>query len=206
MANYPCSAVILAGGESKQCDDQKKESMAFDIRRAMDRLLSVLVPKFDEIILVTPDPLRCLEWDLVIVTEHFDDRGSLKGIHAGLLAASHPFALVTACAMPFVQSPVIELLWGAVQPHLDVIIPKTSRGLEPMAAIYSKRCLKPMAATLRNRQYALEKFFKQVRTLPIEETELLRCDADLISFCNLDSPEGLTVAERQWGRLTPESI
>lgn len=206
MANEPCSAVILAGGESKRFNGQNKALMEVGGHRVMDRLMSVLGPRFAEIILVTNNPLRYIEWDLLIVTDHFNRRSSLTGIHAGLFAASHPHALVTACDMPFVQAPMIELLLGALKPHLDIIMPKTALGLEPMMAIYSKRCLKPMASALEKRQYQIQKILKQVRTHLIEEPDLRRCDAELISFYNLNSPEDLAEAERRWRRRSPEAI
>jgi molybdenum cofactor guanylyltransferase len=204
MAKNACSAVILAGGESKRLKGQNKALMEVGGRRVMDRLMSVLAPRFSEIILVTNEPLRYLEWDLIIVTDHFDQRSSLTGIHAGLFTASNPHVLVTACDMPFVQASMIELLLGALAPHLDVIIPKTALGFEPMMAIYSKRCLKPMEAALRKRQYQIQKFFPQVRTLRIEEPDLRRCDAELISFYNLNAPGDLDEAERRLRRLSPD--
>jgi molybdopterin-guanine dinucleotide biosynthesis protein A len=205
MAKIACSAVILAGGESKRLHGQNKALIEIGGRRVMDWLMAVLAPRFDEIILVTNEPLRYLEWDMVIATDHFDQRSSLTGIHAGLFTASQPHVLVTACDMPFIQSAMIELLLDALAPHLDVIIPKTELGFEPMMAIYSKRCLKPMEAALKKRQYQIQRIFHQVRTLRIEEPELRRCDAELISFYNLNSPEDLAEAKRRFHRLSPAS-
>lgn len=206
MTKYPFTAVILAGGESKRLNGRNKALLKIGGRRIMDRLLSVLEPYFREIILVTNDPLGYLDWDVMVVTDHFDKRCSLTGIHAGLFAASHPHALVTACDMPFVQPPMIELLLGAHEPHLDVIIPRTALGFEPLMAIYSKRCLNPMEAALMNREYQVQRIFKKVRKHEIEEPELRRADAELISFCNLNTEADLAEAERRLGRSTSEAV
>jgi molybdopterin-guanine dinucleotide biosynthesis protein A len=200
MTRHPCSAVILAGGEGKRFNGQNKAYLKVGGQRVMDRLLSVFQPEFDEIILVTNDPLLYLEWDVMIVTDHFDQRSSLTGIHAGLFAATHPHALVTACDMPFIQPAMLRLLLGAVEPHLDVIIPKTAKGFEPLMAIYSKRCLKPMEAALMKGQYQIQKIFKHVRKLQIEESELRLCDGELVSFFNINSPVDLTRAEEWFHR------
>ncbi len=197
MKRHLCSAVILAGGESKRLDGRNKALLEVGGRRVMDRLIAVLSPLFQEIILVTNDPLRYLEWDVAIVTDHFDQSSSLTGIHAGLFAVSYPHALVTACDMPFVKPQMIELLLGAVEPHLDVIIPRTALGFEPLMAIYSRRCIKPMEAALRHGEYQIQKILKKVRKHEIAEPELRRCDADLISFFNLNSPTDLAEAERR---------
>lgn len=206
MTEKPLSAVILAGGESKRLNGRNKALLEVGGRRVMDRLLSALSPYFSEIILVTNDPVRYLEWDVVIVTDHFDQRSSLTGIHAGLFAVSNFHALVTACDMPFVQTPMIELLLGAVEPHLDVIIPRTALGFEPLMAIYSKRCLKHMEAALKKREYQIQRIFRKVRKHEITEPELRNCDADLISFYNLNSPADLAEAQRRLCDDTSEVI
>jgi len=197
MAKHPCSAVILAGGESKRLNGQNKALLEVGGRRVMDRLMSALSSYFREIILVTNDPVRYLEWDVVIVTDHFDQRSSMTGIHAGLFAASHPHALVTACDMPFVQPAMIELLLGSVEAHLDVIIPRTALGFESLMAIYSKRCLKHMEAALIKREYQIQRIFNKIRKCEIQESTLRSRDADLISFYNLNSPVDLAEAERR---------
>lgn len=204
MSEYPCSAVILAGGESKRFNGRNKSMLEVGGRRVMDLLMSALVPVFQEIIVVTNDPIQYLRWDAVIVTDHFDQRSSLTGIHAGLFAASHSHTLVTACDMPFVQPPMIQLLLNTIEPHLDVIIPRTALGFQPLMAVYSKRCLKPMETALINREYQIQRVFKKVRKHEIKEPELRRCDAELISFFNLNAPGDLDEAAQWIGRATPE--
>ena len=100
MTETPYSGVILAGGENKRFNGRNKAMMEVGGQRIMDRLMSVLSPIFKEIIVVTKDPLQYLEWDAVIVSDHFDQSCSLNGIHAGLAAASCSHALVTACDPP----------------------------------------------------------------------------------------------------------
>ncbi len=205
MTRSPCSCVILAGGESKRFQGKNKAFIKLGGQRVLDRLIGILKPLFSEVILVTNDPLLYLEWNVMIVTDHFDCRSSLTGIHAGLFAASNPHALVVACDMPFVQSRLLEVLINAIEPHLDVIIPKTSDGFEPMTAIYSKRCLKPMEAALAKNQFQILKVLKHMRLKEIEEAELRRQDPDLISFMNVNTPEQLTVAENWLRRYNAEN-
>jgi len=204
MTKHPCSGIILAGGQNSRFNRQNKACIEIGGQRMLDRLLSVLKPLFDEIILVTNDPMLYLEWDVMMVTDHFARRSSLTGIHAGLFAASNPHALVTACDMPFVQAPLVELLLETIEPQWDVIIPKTSEGFEPLLAVYSKRCLKPIAAGLAQHQYKVQAFFKHIRQKNIELSELRRCDDELISFFNVNSREELAWAEDWLRRHQPE--
>jgi molybdopterin-guanine dinucleotide biosynthesis protein A len=194
----------LAGGESKRYNGKNKAFIKIGGQRVLDRLITVLKPLFTEIILATNDPLLYLEWDAMIVTDHFDCRSSLTGIHAGLFAASNPHALVVAGDMPFVRPRLLAALINLIEPHLDMIVPKTTDGFEPMTAIYSKRCLKPMAAALSKKQFRILKILKQVRIKVVEDAHLRRLDPDLISFMNINTPAQLAVAENWLGRYKAE--
>lgn len=172
--------------------------------RTLDRIVRVLKPLFNEIILVSSKLGDYLEWDLLLVKDHFDCRSSLTGIHAGLFAAQNPHALVIACDMPMVQPSLLTYLLQVAEPRWDVVIPQTRKGQEPLMAVYSKRCLKFMEENLRNGQYRVQGFFPKARVKAIEEDTLRRHDPDLISFFNVNSPGDLARAEaRLMNQQTP---
>ncbi|MCD6184269.1 MAG: NTP transferase domain-containing protein, partial [Deltaproteobacteria bacterium] len=74
----------MAGGQNRRFGGRNKAFIDIGGRLVLDRLYSVFKSLFREIILVTNDPLRYLEWDLKIVTDLFPYRSSITGIHAGL--------------------------------------------------------------------------------------------------------------------------
>ena len=195
IAMDPCSAIILSGGESKRFNTNNKALMEVGGQRVLDRLLAVLAPLFDEIILVTTHPEVYLAWDLLIVSDHHDCRSSLNGIHAGLFAAKHPNALMTACDMPFLQPALVRCLLQKMAPRWDVLIPKTQYGFEPLMAIYSKRCLTAIEDHLKQQRYQIQGLFAQLNVKTIEEDQLRQHDPDLISFFNINSPDELEQAE-----------
>lgn len=203
MATHPCSGIILAGGQSKRFRGTNKALVEVGGIRILDRLLTVIKPFFDEIILVATRPEIYLEWDLFIVSDHFDCRSSLTGIHAGLFAATHSHAMVMGCDMPFVQPALLDYLLASVEPKLDIVIPKTNNGVEPLMAVYSKRCLKPIEENLMRQRYQIQRFFSQVRVQTIEEDQLRCHDPDLVSLFNVNSAKELARAE---ALLKKESI
>ena len=79
-----CTGVILSGGLSTRFNGNNKAVMDVHGKRILDSLYNVFSDLFDEILLVTNEPLQFLEWDLTIVTDIFSTRSSLTGIHAGL--------------------------------------------------------------------------------------------------------------------------
>lgn len=195
MTTSPCSCIILAGGQAKRFNGTNKALVKVGGIPILDRLLTVIRPFFDEIILVSATPETYLAWDLLIVSDHFDSRCSLNGIHAGLFAARHPHAMVMGCDMPFVQPALLAHLLKVLEPKLDVVIPQTKMGVEPLMAIYAKRCLKPIEANLTRQTYQIQKFFRQVRIKTIEEDELRCHDPDLASLFNVNSPNEQARAE-----------
>jgi molybdopterin-guanine dinucleotide biosynthesis protein A len=95
--------------------------------RIIDRLVEVFSTLFDEIIIVTNQPLDFLEWNALIVTDIFPARSSLTGIHTGLFYAGHPFAFFSACDTPFLKRAVVETVLKQIGP------PRPPQVLSPCA-------------------------------------------------------------------------
>jgi len=141
---FPCSGVILAGGLNSRFSGRNKAMLEIGGRRILDRIYAVFAEIFEEIVLVTNDPLQYFEWDMTITSDIFSIRSSLTGIHAGLFCISNPYTYVAACDAPFLKKELIQSLIEQITPKTDVILPETSAGLEPLCAVYSKQCLKPI--------------------------------------------------------------
>lgn len=190
-----CSGVILAGGLSTRYGGENKAFLRVGGARILDRLFAAYTDLFDEIILVTNNPLEFLEWDAMIVSDLFPVRSSLTGIHAGLFYASNPFAFFTACDTPFLKKEVIATVLDHIDPAADLVIPQTSAGLEPLCAAYSKRCLKPAEDHLRLNKLKIQMALNKCRIKRIPEERLRARDPDLVSFFNVNTPQDLARAE-----------
>jgi len=73
-----CTGVILAGGENKRFGGKNKAFVTIGGKRIIDRLLEVYSRIFDQIVLVTNDPGKYLEFDALLVSDHFTARSSLN--------------------------------------------------------------------------------------------------------------------------------
>ena len=193
--NQSCSGVILAGGLSTRYGGQNKAFLKIGGVRIIDRIFRVFSGLFDEIIIVTNQPLDFLEWDALIVTDIFQPRSSLTGIHTGLFHGGHPFAFFSACDTPFLKREVVECVLAAIEPADDVIVPRTSQGLEPLCAAYSRRCLKPAEEHIRAGKLKIELALKRNRFKYVPEARLREKDPDLATFFNVNTPEDLARAE-----------
>jgi molybdopterin-guanine dinucleotide biosynthesis protein A len=197
---HPCTGVILSGGLSTRFKGQNKALIRIGRQRILDRLYQVFCELFDEIILVTNQPLQFLDWNLTIVTDLFPTRSSLTGIHTGLFYMQNPYAFFSACDTPFLQRNLVETLIGQIEGNFDIILPQTTAGLEPLCAIYSKRCLEAAERHLKEKKFKIHSAFRNRRVKYIAQSLLRQMDPDLLSFFNINTPEDLARAEKIMAR------
>lgn len=193
MKNH-CTGVILAGGQNSRFFGTNKALVRVGGKKILDHIHDVFRDLFHEIILVTNDPPQYLQWNVNIVTDIFPVRSSLTGIHTGLFYTSTPYAFFAACDIPFLKKELVETLVGAIEPRMDIVIPETSKGFEPLCAVYSKRCFKPLEAQLAENKLKIQQVFQKVRVKRISEDILRKSDPDLRSFYNINTPDDLAKA------------
>ena len=190
----PCTGVILAGGQNTRFSGTNKAFIRVGGKRILDRIYGVFEELFEEIILVTNDPLQYLEWSFNIVTDLFPCRSSLTGIHAGLFFTTTSHAFCAASDIPFLKKELVETILDSIEPDIDIVIPATSKGLEPLCSVYSKKCLKPIEQQLIKQDLKIQKIFEKVRVKKLPENILRQNDPDLLSFYNINSPDDLAGA------------
>ncbi|MEJ2658356.1 MAG: molybdenum cofactor guanylyltransferase [Desulfobacterales bacterium] len=192
-----CTGVILAGGRSSRFSGKNKALIPVAGKRILDRIYEVFTILFDNIMLVTNNPIQYLEWDFDIVTDIFPIRSSLTGIYTGLFYITTPYAFFAACDIPFLKKELINILLDGLVAGIDIVIPETSKGLEPLCAIYSKRCFKPIEEQLLKKSFKIQQIFQKVRVKKIPENILRTVDPDLVSFSNINTPEDLSRVEKR---------
>ena len=194
-SNFPCTGVILSGGLANRYDGTEKALLRVGGDRILDRIYDIYRKLFDEIILVTNNPQKFLEWDLLIVSDLFPIRSSLTGIHAGLFYMTNPYAFISACDTPFLKKEMVETVVGRIEAQIDIVMPQTSAGFEPLCAAYSKRCLEAAQNHLEQEKLKVIKAFRKSRIKTISEKVLRKIDPELQSFFNINTHEDLQRAE-----------
>jgi molybdopterin-guanine dinucleotide biosynthesis protein A len=194
-SKFPCSGVILSGGLAARYDGTEKALLRVSGIRILDRIYEIYRELFDEIILVTNSPEKFLEWNLLIVSDLFQIRSSLTGIHAGLFYMTNPYAFISACDTPFLKKEMVETVIGKIEAQIDIVIPETSAGFEPLCAAYSKRCLEAAQNHLEQKKLKITKTFRKSRIKTISEKALRKIDPELQSFFNINTPGDLKRAE-----------
>ncbi|MGB5992561.1 MAG: molybdenum cofactor guanylyltransferase [Desulfobacterales bacterium] len=202
MMKNKFTGVILAGGKNSRFSGKNKALVRIGGKRILDRIYEVFTILFDKIILVTNDPVQYMDWDFDIVTDIFPIRSSLTGIHTGLFYTATPYAFFVACDIPFIKKELIEVLLDGVEPNIDIVIPETSKGVEPLCSVYSKRCFKPIEEQLEKKSLKIQRVLQKVRVKKIPEDILRTIDPDLVSLYNINTPDDLARAKQAATYLT----
>lgn len=191
------AGIILAGGLGTRMGHTKKAFMEIGGQAILDRLLAVYRPQFPEIIIAAREAGDFSAYDLPVAEDRFEARSSLTGIHAGLDAMQAGHGFFSACDAPFLQSGLVSRLLAQVTPEDDVVIPLKEDGyMEPLCAVYSKRCLEFITPQLERGDYKIIRFFDHVRVKQVPTATLVEGDPDLLSFFNVNRPEDLAEARR----------
>ena len=184
---YEVTAIILAGGKSRRMG-LNKAFLKYGSTTFIEHQVMMLRKIFDEIILSANDANAYTRLKLPIVSDIIPEKGPLSGICAGLSRAKSSHAFVIACDMPFINEKLILYLKSQINGY-DVVVPQTSRGLEPMHAFYSRNCIQPMHRCLEEGRLRIVDLFSEVKVKIVGEKEFAGLDESLQSLINLNTPE-----------------
>ena len=199
--------VILAGGQSRRMG-QDKALLPLAGRPLLRRVVDVLAPLCDRLILVANDPERYAAFGLYTVPDAFAGAGSLGGLYSGLSASAAGAVIAVACDMPFLNAALLGYLLEQSE-GVDAVVPDLSTGaisagdkprakqleLHPLHAVYRRSCLAPIEAQLGADDLRMMGFFAQVRVRYVQRAEVLRFDPHCRSLLNLNTPEEWAEAE-----------
>lgn len=194
-----CSGIILAGGMNKRMHGRNKALIKLHHRRFLDHILGTLHECFSRCLIVTREPSVYVEWDAKIVSDRFDVRSPLTGIHAGLISMDSGYAFVTSCDAPLLKKEVIDILVEAIEPGIDVITPASGGYYQPMCAIYSARCAGIIEQMLHRRELKVDLLYERIRLKTIPYARFEAVDPRLTSFFNVNTPEDLKKAREMYG-------
>lgn len=196
MAIEACSAIILAGGQSRRMGRNKAllpvpgtEQTSF-----VEHLATQLHTYSHEVILVARDAQQASEYAQIrnvrIVTDAVPAIGPLMGLYSGLLASSSAYALVTAVDMPFVSNEMLAFLLA--QPYDDALVmPVVSDVPQVLLARYPRAILPLLETRLQAGRRDPRSLLEVAPVHYIEEAQLRTIEPELRSFINLNTPQEL---------------
>jgi molybdenum cofactor guanylyltransferase len=187
---------IQAGGQSSRMGEDKALK-AFLGRPLIERVVQRLSPIADEVIVTTNHPERYTFLKIPLFSDLKPGRGALGGLYTAIAAARNSLVAVAACDMPFASASLLEAASRLLaQEDVDVVIPKSEEGYEPLHAIYRREtCLPAIEAAIEADQWRVIAWFPQVKVRVLTPDEIRQYDPSGLAFWNVNTPEEFSKAE-----------
>jgi len=187
------SSVILAGGQSRRLG-QDKAFVEVGGQPLIERVLQVVRALSDDVVIVTNDPARYERLGVRLVGDIYPGKASLGGIYTGLASARAEQALVVGCDMPFLNLGLLRHMIRLAAGYA-VVIPRYDGYLEPLHAIYHRRCLPTMQAHLEADELRIAEVLAALPARYVSAAEIDLYDPERLTFFNINTPEDLARAQ-----------
>lgn len=194
LREVACSGAVLAGGESRRFGRDKARAILGG-RPLVSHVFQTLQTLFEDVLVVTNQPVQYESFDATVVSDIVRGAGSLGGLLTALVHAKAERCFVVACDMPFLEAAVVRQMLGSCEGY-DVVVPVLKGELQPLHAIYSKRCIVPIEEMIVRRDFRIFDFYSKVATLRLEQSVWEGVDPQHRSFANINTQEELASAEQ----------
>ncbi len=178
------SGIVLAGGQSRRMG-YNKALLELEGQTLIARVLERLSPLCDELIISANDVELYADLPAQVVPDLIAGRGALSGIHAGLATMRHDKAVVVACDMPFLSLSLLRYM-VVMSSGYDVVAPRVDGFFEPLHAVYSARCVEPIAQLIAKGPRRVVDLYRQIRLREVTKADVQLFDAAL-SFVNVNT-------------------
>ena len=189
------TSIVLAGGRSSRLGREKLAEVIAG-KSLIERAISSLSALSQEILIVISQKqarssLSSYTYPKAkTVVDLYPQKGSLIGIYTGLVHSSNLLNLAVACDMPFLNLDLLRYM-VKIAPGFDVVIPRIGDQMEPLHAVYSKKCIGPMEDRIKQGNLRVTGFFDSVKVRYLGEEELDRFDPERLSFFNINTEADL---------------
>jgi molybdopterin-guanine dinucleotide biosynthesis protein A len=194
-------AIVLVGGRSSRMG-QPKAALDFGGVPLLTRIVIELKARFDEVVIVaapvSEGQPRIEIPGLKIVHDETAFAGPLDALRRGLDALDHDIAFACSCDSPLLSSYVAGKLVAMLHDY-DAVIPEVGGKLQPLHAVYRKRCARAIVALEAEGEKRLTASAGAINARRVDEAELRGIDPELRSFFNVNTPEDYREALRLAG-------
>lgn len=192
------SGVILAGGKSSRM----KFNKAF-AEISGQPVINIIIDKFaglfNETIIISNEPELFEHLGPAVYTDVYPRMGPVSGIHSGLYHARYDRAFILGCDVPFINMKLVEHMINNLGDY-DSVVPQIDSCLQPLAAVYARKCLPVLASCLQENRVKLIRIFEELNALVLCRDELEKYGIAEEIFLNVNDIEALNLATKIAGR------
>ncbi len=200
--------IILAGGKSRRFQSNDKcISLTIDSLPLLQYVINRVICVADELIVAAGNRSQGMEirnrisGEFDIVLDSLSDSGPLAGFLSGLGHASCDLCLIIGCDMPFINTEVVEYLFGLLSDSdYDAAVPRWANGmLEPLHAVYRRE---PTLAAIRTavnerKNMRISNIIARLKVCFVPVARIKAIDPDLKTFTNINTPADIITARKK---------
>ncbi len=186
------TGAILAGGQARRLGGLNKAGLILQPGGAsvLDRQLARLRRVVDRTIIIANDAERFGASAVPVIPDLMPGAGALGALYTAVHASGTEWTLVVACDMPFVSERLLAHL-VSVGGSVDIAVPRTARGYEPLCATYSRRSASELRRLLDEQRFRLSDV-AHIPDLDVHEVgrdEFETFGPEEVLFFNLNTPD-----------------
>lgn len=184
----PSSIAILVGGASRRMGTDKTQ-LRIGNHTLIEYVIDRVAPLSDDLMLCGNHLERFAHLPTPrLIQDTYTGIGALAGIHSALQAARYERTLVLACDMPLISLHLARYMIVLSSSH-DAVVPHLGDQIEPLFAVYTRRCLPAIERAIQRGQRRIISFYPHVLVRYVEEEEIALLDPQHHSFLNANTPE-----------------
>ncbi|MEJ2215034.1 MAG: molybdenum cofactor guanylyltransferase [Gemmatimonadota bacterium] len=201
MPGFVPFGAILAGGENSRYGAPKALAPVGG-ERIIDRVVRALKGATPDLVLLANQPELFGDLRLPTRADLRPGLGALGGLHTALHWAreeNRPGIVAVACDMPFLSAALLARMVDLARRHAtDVVVPESGsrRGIEPLCAYYSTRCVEAVEAQLDRGDRRMIGFHDDVSVLRMPQSDVRRFGSPDTLFLNVNTRQDRERADR----------
>ena len=176
---------VLAGGRSSRMG-RDKALLPLEGSTLIDRIAARVLDAAGSVTIIgSPEKYGSVGYP--VIPDAVLECGPLGGVYTALRSTEAEWNLIVACDMPDVTADLLkDLLAIASRSEADCVVPESVTGLDPLCAVYRRRCAGPAYAAISRKSLKMHDFVSSLHAekWPVSEPALL---------ANVNTPE-------QWSR------
>ena len=187
-----CTAVILAGGQSKRMG-QDKASLVFEGQTLLARAEQSLTPLFEHVVV----SMRHKRDDTLLpqVLDDSEHRAPMMGIVASFEAVDTGWLFVVGVDMPFISADLVKYM-AKHREGYDAVALYVGGMAQPLCCFYHRQTLPAMQQHIQQGKRSLKCLLETLNTYLILEHQARLYDAELRSLVSLNT----TADVQQWSK------
>src|SRR4051812_18653481 len=186
-----CTAAILAGGLATRFGGRNKAALRLGRAAVLERQLAVLRRGGGPVVILPNDGTPYESYGVPIIADLAPGAGAIGAVYTAIVSGSSAHTLVVACDMPFLSVPFLAHLIDAGR-NVDIAIPRTAHGYEPLCATYSRQCAAVLQRRIEAKQLKVTDLLVSDHGLSIRELcsdEIDQYGRDDLLFFNINTAE-----------------